>query len=902
MNRVLPTSYEPREVEEKWMRQWDEGGYFHAKVVPGAPRYCITIPPPNVTGELHLGHALQHAIHDAVIRYQRMLGKQTLCLPGTDHAGIGTQMKVEKQLAAEGLTKHDLGREKFLERMWQWKTHYGGAILRQLKRFGASYDWDRERFTMDAGYTKAVRTAFVHLYDKGLIYRGTRIINWCPSCETAISDLEVEHTEQQSHLWHLRYPFVEGDGGIIVATTRPETMLGDTAVAVNPDDPRYAGLVGKMVTLPLMNRPIPIIADSFVDPAFGTGAVKVTPAHDPNDAEIGRRHNLPTPVVIGTDGRMTAEAGDYAGLDRYEARKVIVEQLQALGLLVKIEDHTHSVGCCDRCQSTIEPLLSEQWFVTMEPLAAHVLTAIRTGLVEYQPERFARYSEEWLENIRDWCISRQLWWGHRIPVYTCSCGHEFAAVEPPAACPVCGNTALEQETDVLDTWFSSALWPFATLGWPEKTPELEYFYPTNLMITGRDILYLWIARMIFSGMEYLPDFPQQGIPYYRVFVHPTVQNFEGKRMSKSLGTGVDPLELMDKYGTDATRFGLCGMATATQDVRLQEMREPDWNADKPEVGRTFPFFVQGRNFATKIWNASRFVLMNLTDDTQAAPTPTSLADAWILSRFAAVVDEVTRDLEAYRLDQATMALYDFFWSELCDWYLEMAKPALRSADAGIASAARSTLAYVLEQTLRLLHPFMPFITEEIWQQLPHAGGAREALMISDWPSPAGVFRDEELEGRMGLLMDLVGTVRKLRADQGVPPSQKVDVRIATDSAAARTLATENEEILRTLSRAESISLTGAAADSAGEHLYWQETPIQVTISRELSAEERAKELEKVTRDVGKLLAEEEKLTARLASPQFTERAPEAVVTKARADLAELQHRRAGLEERVKELG
>jgi valyl-tRNA synthetase len=900
MNRVLPTNYEPREVEETWMRRWAEGGYFHAKVAPGTPRYCITIPPPNVTGELHMGHALQHAIHDAVIRYQRMLGKETLCLPGTDHAGIGTQMKVEKQLADEGLTKHDLGREKFLERMWQWKEHYGGAILRQLKRFGASYDWNRERFTMDAGYTKAVRTAFVHLYDKGLIYRGTRIINWCPSCETAISDLEVEHTEQASHLWHLRYPFADGSGSVIVATTRPETMLGDTAVAVNPDDPRYAGLVGKMVTLPLMNRPIPIVADEFVDPSFGTGAVKVTPAHDPNDAEIGRRHSLPAPVVIGTDGRMTAEAGNFAGLDRYEARKAVVAGLQALGLLVKIDDHTHSVGCCDRCKSTIEPLLSEQWFVKMEPLAAHVLAAIRDGRVEYQPERFARYTEEWLENIRDWCISRQLWWGHRIPVYTCGCGHEFAAVEPPAACPLCGNTTLEQEPDVLDTWFSSALWPFATLGWPDRTPELEYFYPTNLMITARDILYLWIVRMIFSGMEYLPDFPKGGIPYDRVFVHPTVQNFEGKRMSKSLGTGVDPLELMDKYGTDATRFGLCGMATATQDVRLQEVREPEWSADKPEQGRAFPFFVQGRNFATKIWNASRFVLMNLDDETQATPTPKSLADAWILSRFAAVVDEVTRDLEAYRLDQATMTLYDFFWSELCDWYLEMAKPALRSEDVDTAIAARSTLAFVLEQTLRLLHPFMPFLTEEIWQQLPHAGGARDVLMISDWPAPAGIFRDEELEGRMGLLMDLVGTVRKLRADQGVAPAQKVDVCIATTNTAVRDLVTANEEILRTLTRAEGITLVDTA-ETAGEHLYWQEAPIGVTISREMSAEERAKELEKVTRELGKLAADEEKLAARLASPQFTERAPEAVVTKARADLAELQHRRAALEERAKGL-
>ncbi len=479
--RILPTTYEPRAVEEKWMAIWDERQYFHAQVRPGHPHYCITIPPPNVTGELHIGHALQHAIHDAIIRWQRMLGNETLCVPGTDHAGIATQMKVEKQLADEGLTKYDLGREQFLERMWQWRAHYGGTILRQLRRFGASYDWSRERFTLDEGYTRAVLAAFTHLYDAGLIYRGTRIINWCPGCETAISDLEVDHEERRGHLWYIRYPFVEGEGGIVVATTRPETMLGDTAVAVHPDDARYAGVIGKSVCLPLMQRAIPIVADAFVDPAFGTGAVKVTPAHDPNDAEIGRRHQLPAPIVIGKKGEMTAEAGAFAGLDRYEAREAVLKALQEQGLIVQIQEHVHSVGVCARCSSTIEPLLSEQWFVKMEHLAQHVLHAIRDGLIEYQPERFARYSEEWLENIRDWCISRQLWWGHRIPVYTClECGHQFAAVEPPATCRQCPSTRLEQDPDVLDTWFSSALWPFAVLGWPDNTPELRVFLPDQL--------------------------------------------------------------------------------------------------------------------------------------------------------------------------------------------------------------------------------------------------------------------------------------------------------------------------------------------------------------------------------------------------------------------------------------
>jgi valyl-tRNA synthetase len=889
-------------VEERWLAFWNDKGYYHAHVRPGAPRYCITIPPPNVTGELHLGHALQHAIHDAIIRYQRMLGKETLCLPGTDHAGIGTQMKVERQLAAEGLTKYDLGREKFLERMWQWKEHYGGTILGQLKRFGASYDWSRERFTMDAGYTKAVLTAFIHLYNKGLIYRGTRIINWCPSCETAISDLEVEHEEQQGHLWHLRYPFADGSGSVVVATTRPETMLGDTGVAVNPDDPRYTDLIGKTVMLPLMNRPIPIVADSFVDPAFGTGAVKVTPAHDPNDAEIGRRHNLPAPVVIGTDGRMTAEAGDFAGLDRYEARKQVVEQLEALGLLVKIEPHAHSVGICDRCKSTIEPLLSEQWFVKMQPLAQHVLEAIRGNMIEYQPERFARYTEEWLENVRDWCISRQLWWGHRIPVYTCQgCGKDIAAVEAPTACPDCGDTKIEQDPDVLDTWFSSALWPFATLGWPEHTPELDYFYPTNLMITARDILYLWIVRMIFSGMEYLPDMPDHGIPYYRVYVHPTVQNFEGKRMSKSLGTGVDPLELMGKYGTDATRLGLCGMATATQDVRLQESREPDWNPEFPEEKRAFPSFVQGRNFANKIWNASRFALMNLTDDTQAAPVGTTLADRWILSRYAAVVESVTASLESYRLDQATQTLYDFFWSEFCDWYLEMIKPALRGSDAAAAAGTRSTLAFVLENALRLLHPFMPFITEEIWQQLPHGEGAAESIMVSAWPQPHAELANPEAERALALLMELIGAVRKLRADQGVPPAQKVTIRVATGIDAVQALVAANEDVVLALTRGEAIAVTPEAAGGAAEHLYWEETPVEITISRELTAEDAAAEREKLRKEIDKTAGDAEKLEARLANPQFVERAPEAVVAKARAELAELHHRAATLRDRLRQL-
>ena len=928
-NRVLPTTYEPRAVEERWMEFWAERGYFHAHATFGRPRYCITIPPPNVTGELHLGHALQHAIHDAIIRWQRMLGKETLCVPGTDHAGIATQMKVERQLASEGLTKYDLGREKFIERMWQWKEHYGGAILRQLRRFGASYDWSRERFTLDAGYVKAVMTSFVHLYDKGLIYRGTRIINWCPGCETAISDLELEHEERQGHLWHIRYPFADGDAGegIVVATTRPETMLGDTAVAVNPNDERYRALVGREVMLPLMHRRIPIIADDFVDPQFGTGAVKVTPAHDPNDAEIGRRHHLPAPVVIGKKAEMTAEAGPYVGMNRYDARAAILTALQEQGLLVKTQEHEHAVGACARCGETIEPLLSEQWFVNMEPLAKHVLTAIRAERIQYQPERFARYSEEWLENIRDWCISRQLWWGHRIPVYTCThCGHQFAAVETPRNCPVCPGETLEQDPDVLDTWFSSALWPFAVLGWPERTPELAYFYPTDLMITARDILYLWVARMIFSGMEYLPDHvndqgqPDTGIPFYHVYVHPTVQNFEGKRMSKSLGTGVDPLELMDQYGTDATRYGLCGMATATQDVRLQESREPDWDPARPAVGRSFPTFVQGRNFANKIWNASRFVLMNLQDETQAAPIGESVADHWILARYALIVQNVNIQLENYRLDQAVMSLYSFFWSEFCDWYIEMAKPSLRSEDEELANKTRSTLAYVLENCMRLLHPFMPFITEEIWQQLPHSNGAKDSIMISSWPEEKREWLMDELFGVSVQIVEevfkpVIMDVRDLRFERSIVPTDKIIIKIyTTQNIFTKALQTYERYIIQQVN-AERIEVSTDLSRASGkkESVYFSAQNVEplpnadmdlfwVDIShRELSAEERQQEIEKAARELLKLDAEIEKLAARLATPNFVDKAPAPVVEKARADLAELHHRKAGLAERVKGL-
>jgi valyl-tRNA synthetase len=722
----LPKAYDPKSVEAHWYQFWLEHGYFHADVDPTRPAYCITIPPPNVTGELHMGHALQHSVHDLIIRWKRMQGFNALCLPGTDHASISTQMKVVQQLAREGLSRYDLGREKFVERCWEWTEKYGGAILNQLKSLGCSYDWRRIRFTLDPGYYRAVLTAFVHFYDRGWIYRGLRVVNWCPECQTTVSDLEVVHKTVESSLWRIRYPAEDGGEGIIVATTRPETMLGDTAVAVSPKDERYQGRVGKRVVLPLVNRVIPIVADEFVDPEFGTGAVKVTPAHDPNDFDIGQRHALPSIIVIGKDGRMTAEAGAYAGLDRLEARQQIVATLEAEGLLVSLEPYSHSVGHHDKCDTVVEPLAMEQWFMRMRELADLALQQIREGKVGFVPERFTGAEIQWLENIRDWNISRQLWWGQRIPVWTCSaCGEVIVQVDPPETCTRCGKETLEQDPDVFDTWFSSALWPFATLGWPDTTPELEYFYPTDLMITGRDILYLWIARMMMCSGEFLGK-----EPFREVMVHPTVMTHEGKRMSKSLGTGIDPLELTAEYGTDATRFGLVYQCGGSQDIRFSR--------DRLEMSR---------NFCNKLWNASRFVLMNLGDRPReqvtgppAVATDLPLADRWVLSRLERTVAAVNEALQTLAVDDAAQRIYNFVWDEFCDWYVELAKPRLMASSGPLPDEegpheesnpdVRGVLLYVLERTLRLAHPFMPFITEAIWQSLPGAG---ESLMIARYP-------------------------------------------------------------------------------------------------------------------------------------------------------------------------
>jgi valyl-tRNA synthetase len=840
-----------------------------------------------------MGHALQHSIHDVLVRWQRMRGKVTLCVPGMDHAGIGTVVKVEAELRKEGVTRQQLGRERFLERMWQWKQQYGGEILKQFRLMGCSYDWSRERFTLDDHYHRAVLTAFVELYHRGYIYRGHRVVNWCPRCESVISDLEVRHEEIKGHLWHVRYPYRDAEGCVVVATTRPETMLGDTAVAVNPRDQRYQDHVGKTVILPLMNREIPIIADDYADPEFGTGAVKVTPAHDPFDFEAGQRHGLPAVVVIGEDGRMTAEAGRFADLDRFQARDQVVEALKAEGLLVDVEDHVHAVGHCDRCGTMIEPLMSEQWFLQQRRLGAPALQAIRDGRVRFTPERFAEFVARWLEEVRDWPLSRQLWWGHRIPIYYCDCGETIASVDPPEACPKCAGTNLCQDEDVLDTWFSSAIWPFAVLGWPNDSADLDCFYPTDLLITDRMILWLWVARMIMTGLEFLPDREQGGIPFYEVLVHPTVLARDGRRMSRSLGTGVDPLELMEQYGADAMRLGMLIQCATTQDVKFNEER-----------------IAACRNFCNKIWNASRFVLMNIGDTAPGelpAREAMSAADRWILSRWAEARDAVEAGLESYRFDEAALRLYDFFWSEFCDWYVELAKPALRSDDAGRADAARRVLATVLEATLRLLHPFMPFITEEIWQRLPHVGGVPASIMVAPWPEPQPDWRDADAEAELSLVMLVTDAVRSMRAEAGLGPSDKVGVMVASESAAVPRIIGEHEAAIAMLARAQSIDVTGAL-ESAGsspagltQDVLWQNHPVRVGIALALDPERLRQERERTERDLRKARGLEQRAAAKLDNPNFVDRAPADVVAKVRAELVEHQTAAHVLEERLREL-
>lgn len=877
----LSTVYDPKAVEGRIYRFWEENGYFNAEVRPGKRRFTLMMPPPNITGNLHIGHALDMTMQDALTRWHRMMGEEALWLPGTDHASIATEAKVVEMLAREGTDKRRLGREEFLRRAHEWAKKYRGIIVEQAKGMGASCDWRRERFTLDEGLSRAVVTAFVRLYERGLIYRGTRITNWCPHCRTVISDIEVEHEDRQGNLWHVRYPFADGSGEVVVATTRPETMLGDTAVAVNPTDARYQGLVGRTVILPIVNREIPIIADEYVDKEFGTGAVKVTPAHDPNDFEMGLRHKLERITVIGPDGRMTAAAGRYAGMDRYECRKTLVNDLAEQGYLVKVEPHSHAVGQCSRCDTVIEPMISEQWFVRMRPLAEPAIAAVKEGRIRFVPDRFAKVYLHWMENIQDWCISRQLWWGHRIPAWYCDdCGEIIVAERAPEACPKCGRRGLRQDEDVLDTWFSSALWPFSTLGWPDRTPELEYFYPTNVLVTGYDIIFFWVARMIFSGLEYMGE-----RPFDDVLIHGLVRDGEGRKMSKSLGNGIDPLDVIRDYGADTLRFALLTGITPGNDTRFYQEK------------------IEGaRNFINKLWNASRFTLMNLADfrpdEDEFAPPPLSdpqltLADRWILSRLAATVAQVQQLLTEYQLGEAARALYDFTWSELCDWYIEMAKPRLynREDRAGRRTTQR-VLRYVLDQTLRLLHPFVPFATEEIWQTLPHEGAA---LIVAPWPDAARMARDEACEREASTLMEIVKAVRNIRAEVNIPPGKKLQVIV---HAAADELARirQAEQYVRTLAGATEVTYA-----TGGERP--RQAMVAVVGSSEVYVPLRGlididRELARLTKESDEAAAEISRLTAKLANPGFRSKAPAEVVAKEEEKLKTAQERRERLQARI----
>ena len=758
MRKELPKTYEPQETEGKIYQSWLDAGCFKAAPNPDKKPFSIVMPPPNVTGQLHMGHAMDDSLQDMLIRYKRMQGYAALYLPGTDHAGIATQVKVEEELRSnEGLSRYDLGREKFLERVWDWKAKYGARIVQQQKKLGISADWERSRFTMDEGLSQAVRHVFVSLYQKDLIYKGSRIINWCPHCVTALSDAEVEYADKPGHLWYIRYPLADGSGDLVVATTRPETMMGDTGVAVNPEDERFKHLVGKTCILPIMNREIPIVADEYVELGFGTGAVKMTPAHDPNDFEVGLRHNLETIRVIDDNGVINDNGGPYAGLDRYECRKQLVKDLEEQGYLVKTEDYSHNVGTCYRCKSDVEPLISAQWFVKMEPLAREALRVVNEGEVQFIPDRFAKTYTNWMENVHDWCISRQLWWGHQIPAWTCAeCGHITVDRADPTQCAKCGSARIERDPDVLDTWFSSALWPFSTLGWPDKTPELDYFYPTSVLVTGYDIIFFWVSRMIFSGCEQMKKYP-----FEKVLIHGLVRDSKGRKMSKSLGNGIDPLEIADKYGADALRFNLVTGNSPGNDMR---------------------FFTERceamRNFANKIWNASRFLMMNLTIDKCQLPQKLELEDKWILSKLNRAVAEITENMDRYELGVAAQKIYDFIWDDYCDWYIELTKTRLQGEDEDSKVRAQQVLCWVLTEMLKLLHPFMPFITEEIWQSLPHAGEG-PSIMVAKWPVYDEKLSFAQEEADFQKVMDLIKAIRNQRAEMNIPPAKKAKVYIQT---------------------------------------------------------------------------------------------------------------------------
>jgi len=872
----LAKAYQPDTAESKWYSFWQEHNFFTPAVDTDKKPFAIVIPPPNVTGSLHMGHALNNTIQDVIIRRKRMQGFSALWLPGTDHAGIATQNKVEQQLAEEGKTRQDLGREEFIKKVWQWKEIYGNTIINQLKKLGCSCDWSRERFTMDSGYSKSVRTVFVRLYNDGLIYRGHRLINWCPRCHTALSDIEVEHQDVAGHLWHIRYPLKEMDGYLIIATTRPETMLGDTAIAVNPDDKRYQHLIGKAAALPIIGRELPIVADSYVDPAFGTGALKITPAHDPNDFELGRRHHLESINILESDGRINANGGEFAGMDRFAARAAVVARLEKDCLLEKVEDHAHAVGHCYRCHKIIEPYLSDQWFVKMKPLAGPAVDIVKAGQVKFVPDKWERLYYDWMENIRDWCISRQIWWGHQIPAWYCAdCDEITVRMEAPDSCSGCGGKNLTQETDVLDTWFSSALWPFATLGWPDETEELKYFYPTSVLSTARDILYLWVARMIATGMKFLEE-----IPFHSVIIHPTVLNHEGKRMSKSLGTGVDPLGLIERYGTDATRFGLM-----IQDTPMQDMK---FNEDK---------LAMSRNFANKIWNAARFVLLNLDENLiidKKLPPLNNLADQWIVSRLQQAVADVDQALDDYNLSQASKRLYEFFWSEYCDWYLEIAKGELAQAEN--RESTRAVLVNVLNSALKLLHPFMPFITEEIWQKLPisrEAGAVKEkSIMVSSWPEADKALLNEQAEERMAILQGVISAARTIRAELRISPAAKIEMVIKAVDDGQQSVLIEHQGIINRLARVKKLTVAKDAAKPAMSAIALVAgAEIFIPLAGLVDIASETARLNKELAQVKKKLSGVEK---KLSNQGFLKQAPTEIVNKVKTKRQELLDRKVKL--------
>ena len=877
MKKELPKVYEPQEVEGRVYEMWEKNGCFEGHRDPDKKPFTIVMPPPNVTGQLHMGHAMDSTLQDILIRFKRMQGYAALWVPGTDHAGIATQIKVEEELRTkEGLTRYDLGREKFLERVWDWKRQYGNRIVEQQKKLGASCDWSRARFTMDEGLSKAVRHVFVSLYKKGLIYKGSRIINWCPHCVTALSDAEVEYQDKPGNFWHIRYP-IQGEEGryVIVATTRPETMLGDTGVAVNPNDERYKDIVGKKCILPLVGREMPIVADDYVDMEFGTGCVKMTPAHDPNDFEVGLRQNLETIRVLDDNGKVVEGYGRYSGMDRYEARKAIVADLEEQGYLVKVEPHQHNVGTCYRCHNDVEPLISAQWFVKMEPLAKEALRVVNEGEVKFVPDRFSKIYTNWMENVHDWCISRQLWWGHQIPAWTCQeCGHITVSETDPTECEHCHSKNIKQEEDVLDTWFSSALWPFSTLGWPEETEDYKYFYPTDVLVTGYDIIFFWVARMIFSGCEHTGK-----PPFHTVFIHGLVRDDKGRKMSKSLGNGIDPLEMANQYGADALRFNLVTGNSPGNDMRFYTERCEAM-----------------RNFANKIWNASRFLMMNLTIDQCQLPDQLELEDKWILSKLNSVIPEITENMDRYELGVAAQKVYDFIWDSYCDWYIELTKTRLQGEDEGAKVRAQQVLCYVLTEILKLLHPFMPYITEEIWQALPHEG---DYLMLQQWPEHRADLEFPEEEKAMELVMDAIRAIRVRRAEMNVPPSKKAQLTVATGE---KVVFEQGIPFLKRLAYASEVKVVDADAALETQGMVAVATHAARLFLPLAELVDLEKEKARIQKELDKNRKELDKLETKLNNPGFVNKAPANVVEAERERADKLRALLAKLEESAASLG